>query len=264
MTKKYLSARTRTKHTYAFYKERWNNPQWRDDFIQVRSQRRKALFIQTIVILIIIAGGAVYFSKATPMKRVVEQSATSSSTTARTESTKEPSADPAIAIRHNSSDEEQVSISESSNSMASTESSNDNHDTTSSTTMADDDVDYIADGFLMAPVKYNGEDATEAMEANRAPQNLIHDGYTNGYIKDDTTVRVSNMGTAFNSSYQIADGVFVIQLGASQHKFRYSVNNGSVSFENKKLDEPDGANVELQLKKDTNAREVVDSRQLQN
>lgn len=198
------------------------------------------------------------------MKRVVEQSATSSSTTARTESTKEPSADPAIAIRHNSSDEEQVSISESSNSMASTESSNDNHDTTSSTTMADDDVDYIADGVLMAPVKYNGEDATEAMEANRAPQNLIHDGYTNGYIKDDTTVRVSNMGTAFNSSYQIADGVFVIQLGASQHKFRYSVNNGSVSFENKKLDEPDGANVELQLKKDTNAREVVDSRQLQN
>lgn len=173
MTKKYLSARTRTKHTYAFYKERRNNPQWHDDFIQVRSQRRKALFIQTIVILIIIAGGAVYFSKATPMKRVVEQSATSSSTTARTESTKEPSADPAIAIRHNSSDEEQASTSESSNSMASTESSNDNHDTTSSTTMADDDVDYIADGFLMAPVKYNGEDATEAMEANRAPQNWL-------------------------------------------------------------------------------------------
>ena len=60
MTKKYLSARTRTKHTYAFYKERRNNPQWRDDFIQVRSQRRKALFIQTIVILIIIVGGEVY------------------------------------------------------------------------------------------------------------------------------------------------------------------------------------------------------------
>lgn len=270
MTKKYLSARTRTKHTYAFYKERRNNPQWHDDFIQVRSQRRKALFIQTIVILIIIAGGAVYFSKATPMKRVVEQSATSSSTTARTESTKEPSADPAIAIRHNSSDEEQASTSESSNSMASTESSNDNRDTTSSTTMADDDVDqkvvkeYIANGFLMAPVKYNGEDATEAMEANRAPQNLIHDGYTNGYIKDDTTVRLAHMGAASDGSYQIKDGILVIQLGASQHKFRYSVNNGSVSFENEKLDEPDGASVEFQLKKDTNAREVVDSRQLQN
>lgn len=66
--------------------------------------------------------------------------------------------------------------------------------------MADDDVDqkvvkeYIANGFLMAPVKYNGEDATEAMEANRAPQNLIHDGYTNGYIKDDTTVRLAHTG----------------------------------------------------------------------
>lgn len=63
MVKKYLSQSTRTKHTYEFYKERRDNPQWQDDFLKVRSMRRRNLIIQTIVGIVVISVGGLFFVK---------------------------------------------------------------------------------------------------------------------------------------------------------------------------------------------------------
>lgn len=54
MAKTYLSKGTRTKHTYEFYKDRQDNPQWRDDFLRVRSIRRRNLAIQLLLGIIIL------------------------------------------------------------------------------------------------------------------------------------------------------------------------------------------------------------------
>ncbi|QAR35894.1 hypothetical protein [Latilactobacillus curvatus] len=86
MARKYLSTSTRTKHTYAFYKERRDNPQWHDDFIQVRSQRRKELIIEVIVSLTIVVVGAGYFSQKDGTKGIgtyKKEAVTKSSVTAK-------------------------------------------------------------------------------------------------------------------------------------------------------------------------------------
>lgn len=38
---KYSSQRTRTQHTYEFFKERQNDPAWRDDFLRIQAIRRR-------------------------------------------------------------------------------------------------------------------------------------------------------------------------------------------------------------------------------
>ncbi|WP_235688018.1 hypothetical protein [Latilactobacillus fragifolii] len=81
MAKKYLSKWTRTKHTYEFYKQRRNSPQWRDDFLAVRSKRRTEIAIQAFVILLIVAGGAFYFSKKGSAQHIARPAELKTSTT---------------------------------------------------------------------------------------------------------------------------------------------------------------------------------------
>lgn len=45
-------------------------------------------------------------------------------------------------------------------------------------------------GFQMAPVEYNGEDVDAAMNANRAPQNAVHDNIVLGYFKSGSVARI--------------------------------------------------------------------------
>ncbi|MSD84185.1 hypothetical protein GKC32_06550 [Lactobacillus curvatus] len=277
MAKKYLSKWTRTKHTYEFYKQRRNSPQWRDDFLAVRSKRRTEIAIQAFVILLIVAGGAFYFSKKGSAQHIarpaeVQTSTTTSSSVASTFQSDDETNSSVNSNQNESTENDDFQVTSSSEAQASI--SNTESLTSQSADSSSEDSKYsgdelvvkkyINDGFIIMPIMYNGEDPTKAMEENKAPQSLMHDGYTGGYVKDDQNVRLSHMGAASDGYYDISNGVLSIQEGASRHSFRYTVNNGVVKFENENITEPDGAQVAFQIKPDPGARATVDSQHMQN
>ncbi|AUJ29096.1 hypothetical protein [Liquorilactobacillus hordei] len=55
--KTYPSKRTRSQHTYAFYKERRDDPAWREDYLRVRAIRQRALIIEVMLGILVIAIG---------------------------------------------------------------------------------------------------------------------------------------------------------------------------------------------------------------
>lgn len=275
MTRKYLSKRTRTKHTYEFYKQRRDNPQWRDEFLEVRKKRRIEITIQAFIILTVVAGGALYFSKKKDSQHIArpEEVQTSSTTSSISESSQSDGDSSNVSSYQDEStennDSQVTSRSETPTSTSSTENSTGKSTESSSedSKYSGDELvvkKYINDGFIITPIMYNGEDATKAMDENKAPQNLIHDGYTDGYIKDDQSVRLSHMGSASDGYYDISNGTLSIKQGASRHIFRYTVNNGVVKFENENISEPDGAKVDFQIKPAPGARATVDSQHMQN
>lgn len=278
MAKKYLSKRTRTKHTYEFYKQRRNSPQWRDDFLEVRKKRRIEIAIQALIILLIVVGGVFYFSnKGSSQRRIakpseVETSTTTSSSVASTSQSDDETNSSVNSNQDESTGNDDSQLTSSSEAQASTPSTESSTSQSAYSSSEDSKYSgdelvvkkYINDGFIIMLVTYNGEDATKAMEENKAPQNLIHDGYTDGYIKDDQTVRLSHMGAASDGNYDISNGILSIKQGASRHSFRYTVNNGVVEFENENISEPDGAKVDFQIKPAPGARATVDSQHMQN
>lgn len=54
MAKTYLSNKTRAQHTYAFFKNRKDDPEWHDEFIRIRGIRRREKLVQTVIGLITI------------------------------------------------------------------------------------------------------------------------------------------------------------------------------------------------------------------
>lgn len=88
----------------------------------------------------------------------------------------------------------------------------------------------IGKRFFMVPSLYDGEDANQAMEEDKAPQNLIHDGATTFSFTNDSTVHVELLGTYrpdYDTSYTLTDNMIIIQ----QRNIPYSVKNGIVSFD---------------------------------
>ncbi|MHC9532946.1 hypothetical protein ACVPPR_05945 [Dellaglioa sp. L3N] len=117
MAKKYLSDRTRTGHTYEFYKDRQNNPQWRDDFLRVRATRRRNIVIQLFVGIIVIGVLAVlglyFMAERNTAKNMATQSASILSSKASSEdvdsTSKETTTNSSSA---DSSDEDNIPISD--------------------------------------------------------------------------------------------------------------------------------------------------------
>jgi len=56
--KTYLSEKTRSQHTYAFFKARRNDPEWQADFWRIRYIRRRNTLLQLVFILVLLALGA--------------------------------------------------------------------------------------------------------------------------------------------------------------------------------------------------------------
>lgn len=119
MAKKYLSKRTRTKHTYEFYKQRRNSPQWRDDFLEVRKKRRTEIAIQAFVILLIVASGAFYFSKKGSSQHIARSTGAQTSSTAN--SSTESSRSNEDSNSSVSSNQEEFRDNDSSNSLTGVE-----------------------------------------------------------------------------------------------------------------------------------------------
>ncbi len=84
--------------------------------------------------------------------------------------------------------------------------------------------------FSMVPLLYDGQDANQAMEENKAPQNLIHDGVVGFNFIDDSTVHVELLGTYrpdHDESYTLTDNMIIIK----HWNIPYTLNNGIISFD---------------------------------
>lgn len=84
--------------------------------------------------------------------------------------------------------------------------------------------------FSMIPALYDGEDASKAMEENRAPQNLIHDGAAGFHFTSDSNVRVELAGTYrpdYDTSYTLTSNMLIIE----HRNIPYSIKNGAISFD---------------------------------
>lgn len=88
----------------------------------------------------------------------------------------------------------------------------------------------IGNTFSMGPSLYDGEDATQAMEENKAPQNLMHDGAARLKFIDDSTVHVELAGTYrpdYDTSYKLTKNMLIIE----HRNIPYTINNGLISFD---------------------------------
>ncbi|WP_208422249.1 hypothetical protein [Latilactobacillus fragifolii] len=271
MVKKYLSTRTRTKHTYAFYKERRNNPQWHDDFIQVRSQRRKGIAVEIIISLGVLLIGGIFFSQRDHANISASNESTETSSMrlvkAQSNSSESTKSESGNASSESSTQKSESSKSASMATQDETDIQNSNESRVNNEkTVEDSDSKAVIEksigtGFQLMPILYNGEDVEQAMNKNVAPQNLVHDNFMIGYLKDNKIARVSSIGAAYNQNYEITDSILTI----GDHQFKYQINDDqTVSFENEEKSYPDGSTVTWQLTKEQNARQTVDSKPTQN
>lgn len=93
----------------------------------------------------------------------------------------------------------------------------------------------IGKRFFMVPSLYDGEDANQAMEENKAPQNLIHDGAVNFSFTNASTVHVELAGTYrpdYDTSYTLTNNLLIIQ----HRNIPYSIKNGLISFDSWETD----------------------------
>ena len=84
--------------------------------------------------------------------------------------------------------------------------------------------------FFMVPALYDDEDANQAMEENKAPQNLMHDGGVVFSFTNDTTVHVELAGTYrpdYDTTYKLTDNKIIIE----DRNIPYAITNGLISFD---------------------------------
>lgn len=113
-------------------------------------------------------------------------------------------------------------------------------------------------GFQITPVLFNGEDAGDAMSAQRAPQNLIHDGINLGYFQDDTYVRYSGVSAymyAATSEYTWRDGKLIM----THFHIPLRVVNGAIQTTRWDEKDRDGNTITYEIKALADAREQVES-----
>lgn len=61
--KTYPNKRTRSQHTYDFYKERQNDTSWRDDYLRVKSIRQRTIIVEITIGIIIVFVGIFVFNE---------------------------------------------------------------------------------------------------------------------------------------------------------------------------------------------------------
>ncbi|OJG45373.1 hypothetical protein RV04_GL002089 [Enterococcus hermanniensis] len=89
---------------------------------------------------------------------------------------------------------------------------------------------FVGKIFLISPMLYDGEDASQAMEENKAPQNLIHDGASTVRFTNETTAHIELAGTYrpdYDTQYTLTEN----QLSIGQHTIPYTVKNGVLTFD---------------------------------
>ncbi|MFT8425374.1 MAG: hypothetical protein ABF630_07905 [Liquorilactobacillus sp.] len=139
-------------------------------------------------------------------------------------------------------------------------SSSSSSNTTSSADSTSIAKKFLANGFSIGPILYNGENVDQAMDENKAPQNTVHDNAKIGYILNDSEVRVLSMNSAYSQNYSITDTTITI----GDINFNYSINNGSPIFSTTDKTYADNSTLTWQLSSTPNAKKYVDTAQTQN
>jgi len=82
--KTYLSQKTRSRHTYDFYKARRNDPEWQADFWRIRYIRRRNTLLQLVFILVLLALGAFAYNgyRKTNHNQIINTASSAASATA--------------------------------------------------------------------------------------------------------------------------------------------------------------------------------------
>lgn len=186
MAKKYFSSATRSRHTYTFFKERQNEPKWRNDFLEIRRLRRRALakkfFFLVLFILLLFALGWGY--------KLISSTSTSQH------------ADPVKSIT-NSSFSKETSTSNAHNSISST---TDNQESGSST--IDNEQSESSNSEQSQNTSSNKESSYSALSQNKqvtlakiwavnslASQNLITSSSTKNPENAFVNISVNKYGT---------------------------------------------------------------------
>lgn len=117
----------------------------------------------------------------------------------------------------------------------------------------------LAKGFVLSPKLFNGIDVDKAMEKSGAPQNIVSDYTKVGYVKNDSTIRMEQMRSAFDVKYTITKTYVVID-GST---IPYTTQGTGVTFGS--WTEPHGKDViTMNLRTESGAKSIVDSVVTQN
>ncbi|TWW14109.1 hypothetical protein LABALGNA3A7_03530 [Dellaglioa algida] len=117
----------------------------------------------------------------------------------------------------------------------------------------------LAKGFVLSPKLFNGMDVDKAMEKSGAPQNIVSDYTKVGYVKNDSTIRMEQMRSAFDVKYTITKTYVVID-GST---IPYTTQGTGVIFGS--WTEPHGKDViTMNLRTESGAKSIVDSVMTQN
>lgn len=93
-------------------------------------------------------------------------------------------------------------------------------------------------GFSVSPRLYNGQDAGEAMEQRKAPQNLVHDYSHYGYFADAVKLQVTAPGgyvPVWTGGYQLTATELIMSINmpnspARPLRFAYHLQDGQPVF----------------------------------
>ncbi|BDR55506.1 hypothetical protein [Xylocopilactobacillus apis] len=217
MARLYSNNRTGSKHTYRFYKERRDDPRWHDDFIEVRSLRRKErLFASLVFLLVLLIGIGLFGDQISPVNYTFSDFKGSDKTSKKSSFSAPASSSSSEKPAEESSEPTKKDETDSSNEQSNKEIVK---------------KYLIGNGFRINPILFDGEDTDQAMNENKAPQNLAHDGIELLLFKDESTVTVKGVPAYFfpsDTKYNISDKFLTI--GSQLEQIPYSIVDGKVEF----------------------------------
>lgn len=234
MAKKYLSTKTRTKHTYNFYKERRNAPIWKGDYLRIKAIRQRNLVLGLLIICVIAIVVSFYLVHGN--NKIVENRSS-------------------IEAEKTKNDDKKQKVQNT-----------EEKDTDQYAEQKTQDPkviarDFLAKGFTIKAILYNGQDVNDAVNNGDAPPSLVGlDNETVGYLKNDTTIRTRHFATAGDQNITILNDR--IKLKYSEYKYTVS-STGEIQFENNEHS-IDGETVTYQISSEPDAKDIVDSTPAQN
>jgi hypothetical protein len=120
----------------------------------------------------------------------------------------------------------------SSSSVVNSSSSSSQADSSTKNTSSDVGNLLIGKKYTVEPSKYDDIDVNTAMNENKAPQNIVSDYDYNIDFTGANTATYHQMGKDFNASYSVSNGSIIIKSSAGTQTLPYSLNNGTITFNN--------------------------------
>lgn len=273
MTKKYLSKHTRSRHTYAFFRDRQSDPKWRDEFLEVRSMRRRSLAVKGVVTIILCATIFLFWKYTNTVQNQSannHQTATSKSRPNTQHYTNKKPQKPTATSKsrpntqHYTNKKSQKStVTKASNSTASTISSQPHPSkvksrkkSLSNRTIAQQLLQNK--GYKIEPVLYDDEPIDQAMANDKAPQNAVHDNMSFVYFKNPSLIQRTLLG-AYNPSFQEHYSLSNTELIITPNHIPYHIENHRMIFTTWNI-KSDGHTTTFKFKEYPDAKQMIDSK----